>query len=138
MSTTPDYILTTRKLNDETGLRESIEADARIKEACEDAPQPAPDAEGEWTLHEGEDYIVVLGGECDTTENPIARCYDLEHAAQIVSDHTLAASVPKLVGLLERTEKWFSDRNVLGGEAPFLVADIRAALASTQIQEKQR
>lgn len=38
-----------------------------------------------WSLHEGEDYIVVLGGDYNTTENPIARCHDLEHAERIIS-----------------------------------------------------
>jgi hypothetical protein len=55
---------------------------------CDDDAQPpaTPDAE-EWSLHEGEDYIVVLGGEHDTTDNPIARCFDLQQAERIVSDH---------------------------------------------------
>jgi hypothetical protein len=45
---------------------------------------------GGWSVHEGEDYVVVLGGEYDTTENPIAQCFDVQIAAQIVTDHKAA------------------------------------------------
>ena len=37
-----------------------------------------------WEVHEGEDYIVVLNGEHDTSDNPVARFFERELADKVV------------------------------------------------------
>ncbi|HKR59954.1 MAG TPA: hypothetical protein VJS64_09465 [Pyrinomonadaceae bacterium] len=69
------------------------------------------------------------GGEMkDSSERDLA----VANKLALMADARIAelqARVVQLEALLGRVEHWFSERNVLGGEAPFLVADIRAALA---------
>src|SRR5688572_29131733 len=78
------------------------------------APQPAPDAEGDWRVDDqgshrnritirdekGRFSIYCLYGTFEGSE-PVSIEEAQKQAAQIVSDHTLAASVPKLVEALK-------------------------------------
>jgi predicted metal-binding protein len=86
-----------------------LNCDSRYGRKC-NCPTNAPTgAEGEWLVHEGEDYVVVLGGEYDTTENPIAQCFDVQIAAQIVADHKAAKSQALLVEALRECQTFLEN-----------------------------
>lgn len=102
-------------------------------------PQPAPDAEGEW--YADRRYVVDK-----STTMFRAECKDAATAAKVVSDHALAASVPKLVeAATEALEAFRYMRDKDPQHWDFHVTPeictawdkLRAALASAQIQEKQ-
>jgi hypothetical protein len=146
---TPDYILETRERNDQTGLRESIEADARRKETTDGVgPQPAPDADGECWEQRGRDVFALRptmdrGRVVATRYRSVATAQHEDLAARIVSDHTQAAAVPKLVealkALKKRAEFALATPSLIRGrdELKAAVESVDAALPSTQIQEKQ-
>jgi len=115
------------------------------------SPQPAPGAEGEWRLSEpmvnraiadgirGGANITAIDVVYDARRKHYGQIVVFDNpelAAKIISDHTLAASVPKLVdtlGDILREAEFVAD-----AKAPFstwVAEKCRAALA--QIQEKQ-
>jgi hypothetical protein len=69
------------------------------------APQPAPDAGGEWRIVNPDGAVVrIVAGENDTitTVTGETRAERQLKAAQIISNHKQAAAVPKLVEALQR------------------------------------
>lgn len=106
-------------------------------------PQPAPDAGGEWRVSDNNPRDVMCG------HDYIAIATSKKHATRIVSDHTQAAAVPKLVeALIElavraefslTTPGFIRDRRELQratDAAKNLVAAVRES--TTQLQDPPR
>jgi hypothetical protein len=95
------------------------------------SPQPAPGAEGEWRVVNRDGAVIrIVEAENDTiaTVTGDTRAERQRKAARIVSDHTLAASVPKLVEALKSARMYIS----AGYQPPELMDAIDTALATRE------
>lgn len=76
--------------------------------------QPAAVDKATWQVHEGEDYIVILSDDHDTTDNPIAEVFEREYADRIVRSVNQAAGMEALIDVAEM----LTGDNIKGTEIP--------------------